>query len=377
MAAEDSELERTEPASQRRLDDAREQGNIARSPELTAFAVTISALAALWFTSDGLMKGLKQIMVQGLTLDSATVREPSRMLERLFSMSSEALLIGGPLLAITVLAAVVTPMAVGGWSFAPVALAPKFERINPMAGVKRLFSMHGIGELAKALLKAGLVGAVACIVLWNAKESMLELAGQPFEVALSSLGRLVGISVLSIAAVLSVIAALDVPFQLWQYARRLRMTKEDLKKEHKESEGDPHIKAHIRQLQREAAKRRMMADVPKADVIVTNPTHYAVALKYDDTMRAPTVIAKGVDLTAARIRGVAEANRVPILEAPPLARALFTHTDLGQQIPEKLYTAVAEVLAYVYQLKNYGTSGLKPLGEVDVPAELDPQAVTQ
>src|SRR5688572_1026918 len=175
MAAEDSELERTEPASQRRLDDAREQGNIARSPELSAFAVTISALGALWFTGEGLMQGLKNIMIQGLTLDSATVHEPGRMLERLFSLSTHALVIGGPLLAITVLAAVVTPMAVGGWSFAPAALAPKFERISPMKGIGRMFSTHGLGELGKALLKAGLVGAVACIVLWNAKESMLEL----------------------------------------------------------------------------------------------------------------------------------------------------------------------------------------------------------
>jgi flagellar biosynthetic protein FlhB len=156
------------------------------------------------------------------------------------------------------------------------------------------------------------------------------------------------------------------------------MTKEDVKQEHKEAEGDPHVKAAIRAQQRAAAKKRMMADVPKADVIVTNPTHYAVALKYDESMRAPTVIAKGADLLAARIRGVAEANHVPILEAAPLARALFTHTDLGQQIPEKLYTAVAEVLAYVFQLKAYGTSGMKPLGEIEVPVELDPNnPVTQ
>jgi flagellar biosynthesis protein FlhB len=182
------------------------------------------------------------------------------------------------------------------------------------------------------------------------------------------------VSVLTVAAVMSLIAALDVPLQLWQYAKNLRMTREELKQEHKESEGDPHLKAAIRQQQRAAARRRMMADVPKADVIVTNPTHFAVALKYEESMRAPTVVAKGADLVAARIRGLAEVNHVPILEAPPLARALYTHTEIGQQIPEQLYTAVAEVLAYVFQLRNHGAAGLKPLGDIDVPSELDPMA---
>jgi flagellar biosynthesis protein FlhB len=283
-------------------------------------------------------------------------------------------MIGAPILAATVIAAVVAPMAVGGWSFVPSAAGPKFSRINPVSGFGRMFSVHSLTELGKALLKAGLIGAISCLVLWQARDAMLELAGQPFNVASSSMARLVMVSTLMIGAVLSLIAAVDVPLQLWQYAKKLRMTKEDVKREAKESDGDPHMKAAIRQQQREAAKKRMMADVPKADVIVTNPTHYAVALKYDDTMRAPTVVAKGADLLAARIRGVAETNNVPILEAPPLARALFHHTDIGHQIPEKLYTAVAEVLAYVFQLKSYGLTGLKPLADVEVPAELDPLA---
>ena len=374
MAAEDSELEKTEPASQRRLEDARNEGNIARSPELSAFAVTMSALAVLWMAGPAVLDGLKRLMVQGLTLDSAAVREPAAMTERLFGFSSEALMIGAPILGATVIAAIVAPMAVSGWSFVPSAAGPKFSRISPMSGLGRMFSMHSLTELGKALLKAGLIGGISCLILWQAKDSMLDLAGQPFSVAASSMASLVMMSTLMIGAVLSLIAAVDVPLQLWQYAKKLRMTKEDVKREHKESDGDPHVKAAIRAMQREAAQKRMMADVPKADVIVTNPTHYAVALKYDETMRAPTVIAKGVDLTAARIRGVADTHNVPILEAPPLARALYTHTDIGQQIPEKLYTAVAEVLAYVFQLKSYGLTGLKPLGDVDVPAELDPHA---
>jgi flagellar biosynthetic protein FlhB len=372
MASEDSGLERTEPASQKRLDDARAEGNIARSPELSAFAVTISAMAVIWFMGAPLMDGMKGLMVRGLTLDKAIVREPSAMTERLYTFAYEALMIGAPLLAITVIAALVAPMAIGGWSFVPSAAAPKLSRINPMSGLGRMFSTRGLSELGKALMKAGLIGGVGCAVLWGSRDSMMELAGQPFEAAVGTLGSLVMVSTFSIAAVLSLIAAVDVPLQLWQYAKQLRMTKEDLRQEHKEAEGDPHVKAAIRTQQRAAAKKRMMADVPKADVVVTNPTHYAVALKYDESMRAPTVIAKGADLLAARIRGVAEQANVPILEAAPLARALFTHTDLGQQVPEKLYTAVAEVLAYVFQLKSYGGAGVKPLGDIEVPAELDP-----
>jgi flagellar biosynthetic protein FlhB len=373
MAA-DSELERTEPASQKRLEDARAEGNIARSPELSAFAVTISAMAVIWFMGGPLMDGMKRLMVSGLTLDPAVVREPGAMTERLYAFASEALMIGAPLMIVTVLAALIAPMAIGGWSFVPSAATPKFSRINPVSGLGRMFSVRGLVELGKALLKAGLIGSVGALVLWGARDSMLELAGQPFESAVGTMGNLVIVSTFSIAAVLSLIAAVDVPYQLWQYAKQLRMTKEDVKQEYKEAEGDPHVKAAIRRQMRDAAKKRMMADVPKADVIVTNPTHYAVALKYDESMRAPTVIAKGADLLAARIRGVAEQANVPILEAPPLARALFTHTDLGQQIPEKLYTAVAEVLAYVFQLKTYGASGMQPLGAIEVPADMDPNS---
>jgi flagellar biosynthetic protein FlhB len=375
--AEESHLERTEPASPRRLEQAREEGNIARSPELSAFAVVVAGLGAMWFQGDALLGGLKRLTARGLTLDSAAVREPGAMISRLHELATDALVISAPLLVVTVVAAVVAPLAIGGWSFAPSAILPKFSRINPLSGIARLFSMRGVAELGKALLKASLIGGLAAFVLWRAKDGMLELAGQPFDSALGATAALVMVSVLTIAAAMSAIAAVDVPLQIWQYARNLRMTREDVKRETKESEGDPHVKAAVRAQQRAAARKRMMAEIPKADVVVTNPTHYAVALRYEQSMRAPTVVAKGADLLAARIRGIAELHHVPILEAPPLARALYTHTDLGEPIPEKLYTAVAEVLAYVFQLKNGGTAGLKPLGDVAVPAELDPMAVAK
>jgi len=374
--AEDSGLERTEPASPRRLEQAREEGQIARSPELSAFAVLVAALGGLWFYGETAAKGLMRLTAQGLTLDAAAVRDTASMASRLHDLSMEALFIGAPVLGVTVIAALAAPLAISGWSFAPNALLPKFSRISPAQGLSRMFSMRGLAELGKALLKASLIGGVACLVLWNGKDSMLALATQPFDAAMGSLGHLVMASVLTVAAAMIVIAGVDVPMQLWQHAKQLRMTREEVKRETKETEGDPHVKAAIRSQQREAARKRMMADVPRADVIVTNPTHYAVALRYSETMAAPTVVAKGVDLLAARIRGIGEQNHVPILEAPPLARALYAHTDIGQQIPEKLYTAVAEVLAYVFQLKTHGTAGLKPLGEVEVPVELDPMAVS-
>jgi flagellar biosynthetic protein FlhB len=369
--AEESHLERTEPASPRRLEQAREEGNVARSPELSAFAVLAAALAAFWFYGETLLGGLKRLTVRGLTLDGAAVRDPAAMGERLYELATEALTLSAPLLGATVIAALVAPLAIGGWSFAPSALLPKFSRISPLSGFERMFSMRGIVELGKALLKATLIGGVALLVLWKGKDAMLDLAGQPFETALAAAAGLVLMSVLTVAAVMSAIAAVDVPLQLWQYARNLRMTREDLKRETKETEGDPHVKAAIRAQQRAAARKRMMAEIPKASVVVTNPTHFAVALRYESSMRAPIVVAKGADLLAARIRGIAELHHVPILEAPPLARALYTHTDLGEQIPEKLYTAVAEVLAYVFQLRS-GVTALKPLGDLQVPAELDP-----
>jgi flagellar biosynthesis protein FlhB len=375
--AEDSHLERTEPASPRKLEQAREQGNVARSPELTSLAVLGAALAGLWFGGESAVRGLIRLTAQGLTLDAAAVRDSASMISRLHDFTLEALFIGGPLLGATVIAALVAPLAVSGWSFSATALQPKFDRINPLQGFSRMFSTRSLAELGKALLKASLIGAVACVVLWQSKDAMLQLAGQPFESAMGTLGEMVMVSVFSVAGVMILIACADVPLQLWQHAKGLRMTLEEVKREHKESEGDPHVKAAIRAQQRAAAKKRMMADVPKADVIVTNPTHYAVALKYSDTMAAPMVVAKGVDLVAANIRGIAEQHHVPILEAPPLARALFAHTEIGQQIPEKLYTAVAEVLAYVFQLRTHGSYGVKPLGEVEVPSELDPLAVTQ
>jgi flagellar biosynthetic protein FlhB len=334
----------------------------------------MAALATLWVMSGPVMKDLAQLLSRALSFDNVAAHDPDAMFSRLSGAAFEGLFIAAPLFVAAVAAALVAPLLIGGWSF---AFKFDFQRLDPVKGLGRLFSLRGATELLKAVMKALVIGIGAAIVLWKAKDAMLAVAGQPLDVALASVGELVMTNVLTVAAVMIMIVGVDVPLQLWQHARSLRMSKDELKREAKEMEGDPHVKAAIRAQQRAAARKRMMAAVPTADVVVTNPTHYAVALKYDEkSMRAPMVVAKGADLVAARIRGIAETSHVPILEAPRLARVLFAHTEIGEQVPEKLYTAVAEVLAYVFRLRHrerFGGPAQPPLGEIEVPAELDPQ----
>jgi len=245
----------------------------------------------------------------------------------------------------------------GGWLFSIGAAMPRFSRLNPIAGFGRILSWNGVGELAKAIVKASLLGAVAAWFLWDARTKILALGQVSVVDAVGGLGQLLSTTLFFLTGVLALIAAIDVPLQLWQYYSHLKMTRQEQRDEAREMEGDPQVKARIRSMQREAARRRMMAEVPKADVIVTNPTHYSVALSYTESMRAPRVIAKGSALVALRIREVGQANNIPILEAPPLARALHRHTELGDEIPATLYEAVALVMAYVFQLRRYRTQG--------------------
>jgi flagellar biosynthetic protein FlhB len=269
-------------------------------------------------------------------------------------------------------AALLTPVLLGGFVFSPKALTLKFERLDPLKGVKRMFSWQSIAEMVKGILKALLLGGIVFWVVLNERDNLFALLGLSIESALPSFGRMILYAFVGFVAGLAVIALIDVPFQLWRYYVGLRMTKEELKQELKDLEGDPYLKARIRSQQREVARRRMMAEVPKADVVVTNPTHYAVALRYDDSRaRAPVVVAKGRDLVAARIRAVAGEHGVPVLEAPPLARALHASCDLGEEIPARLYAAVAQVLAYVYQLRAARRAGTPPPAapHIDLPAD--------
>lgn len=374
--AEENDLERTEPASPRRLEQAREEGQIARSQELGAFAVMGTAGLAVWLLGSQLLTGFTGLMKSGLTLQAASAFETDHMLALLGQEGARGFFTIAPVLAAAFIAAVAAPLMLNGWLFTFKPLQPDFSRLNPLSGIGRIFSITGLVELVKAVIKVLVVGGVAALVLWHSLEAVVSLTMETTTGAISHAAQLVGWTLILVVGGMVLVVAVDVPFQLWNHSRKLRMSRDEVKRESKETEGDPHIKARIRSLQREAARKRMMAEVPKADVIITNPTHYAVALSYkENSMRAPRVVAKGQNIIAARIRELAAEHRIPVLEAPPLARALYRHADLGDEIPETLYTAVAEVLAYVFQLRQFsGRTGYAPLPpeHIEVPAGLDP-----
>lgn len=378
--AEESDLERTEPASTRRLERAREEGNVPQSRELMAFMVLAAGAGAFWILGGWLSQRSSGLLRHGLSFSRDAAFDTARMTGLALSLTSEAFVMAAPVFLLAIAAAIATPFIIGGAVISPKAFQPDLGRLDPAKGFARMFSRQSLAELLKAILKSLLIGGVLYWVVIHEQDYLFALLGQPVETALTSFTRVLLYSFLALAFGLALIAAIDVPFQLWQYHDRLKMTYEELKRETRESEGDPHLKARIRSQQRELARSRMMAEVPKADVVVTNPAHFAVALKYDSgKMAAPVIVAKGMNLIAQRIRDLARDNRVPILEAPPLARALHRHANVGDQIPAALYTAVAEVMAWVYQLNRFALSPdeaappLAPLA-IEVPGGMDPGA---
>lgn len=376
--AEESDLEKTEPASERRLEKAYEEGQVVRSRELVTFVMLTTGAAALWTTGEMMGGHLSSAMRNGLHFERASAFDASHMMVQAGVVLLHALEALLPLLMMMLVAALVAPILLGGWLLSGKALLPKFSKLDPVAGIARMFSVESLAELVKTLIKSLLIGGIAWWVISGKLPVIMGLLSEPLHSALPHTLRLVAVSCALIVASLLLVAGIDVPYQLWSHARKLRMSREDLRQEQRESDGDPLLKAQIRRQQQQMSKRRMMAEVPKADIIVTNPTHYAVALKYaDGEMRAPRVVAKGADLVALRIRALAQEHNIPILEAPPLTRALFSHTKLGQEIPLTLYAAVAEVLAWAYQLRRqYSEGGEVPRAPRDlpVPESLDPLA---
>jgi flagellar biosynthetic protein FlhB len=374
--AEDSDAEKTEPASARRLEQARENGDVPRSRELATFTVLMTAGAGLWVMGGSVVAKLSAVLESGLSLNREQIYNPNVLIERVAADIGGVLLACLPLAAAVMLVALASPLLIGGWLFSSKAFMPNFGKLNPINGIGNMFSTNALIELLKAIAKTLLVASVAWFVVLSQKDAVLGLLLEAPNAGTAHLGRLLAVAFVTMVGALGVIALLDGPYQMWHYANKLKMTREEMMQEHKESEGNPQIKGKIRQMQREMARRRMMAAVPTADVVVTNPTHYAVALKYSDGQRgAPQVVAKGTDEVAAKIREIAKENKVALLEAPPLARALYKHTEIGDEIPEQLYSAVAEVLAYVFQLRSYSNSGGKypdrPT-KLAVPAEMDP-----
>jgi len=369
MAEED--MERTERPTPKRLEEARKKGQVPRSTELSTAAVVLIAGAGLHFMGRSLGSGLFELMRTGLSLSREQALDESRAVGMFAASALHAIMACAPILGLTLVAALLAPMAIGGWNMSFGVLAPDFSRLSPMTGFGRMFSVRGVVELAKAFAKFGLIAFVASAFLWLKRGELLELGGESTGAAIGHAITLSGQALLVLAGSLAFIAAVDVPWQLFQHMKQLRMTRQEVRDEMRESEGNPEIKGKIRQLQQDMAKRRMMSEVPKADVVITNPTHFAVALRYDDKrMRAPIVVAKGADEVAARIREIAGEHRVPIFEAPPLARALFRSVDLNREVPANLYVAVAQVLTYVFQVKAAWKSGVVPPAPptIEVPA---------
>jgi len=374
--AEESDLEKTEPASPRRLEKAREEGQVARSRELVTFVMLSTGLGCLWVGGEAMAAHLGSALRGGLRFERASAFDASHMMMQAAGAVAQALQALLPLLAAMAVAALAAPMLLGGWLLSTKSLTPNFSKLNPIPGIGRMFSTETLAEMVKTVIKSLLIGGVAWWVISGNLPAIMALMSEPVHEAMSHTLQVVAKSCALIVGALLLVAAIDVPYQLWSHAHKLRMSREDLRQEQKESDGDPQVKAQIRRQQQQMAKRRMMAEVPKADIIVTNPTHFAVALKYSDQERAPRVIAKGCDLVALRIRALAQEHRIPVLEAPPLTRALYRHTRLDAEIPVALYAAVAEVLAWAYQLQRQITEGgdapVAPRN-LPVPEALDPQ----
>lgn len=372
--AEDSDLEKTEPASGRKIEQAREQGNVPHSRELATFAILMGSALTILLMGDYFYRGLRNMLLRVFTFDQVAATDPAYMARTLLDATQDILITFAPLGLVLFILAVGANLLISGWNFTTQALQPKFDRLNPIQGIGRMFSAHSMIELIKAVLKSMVIGGVAGWMLWAQREDLVNLANEPLNSGIGHFGWITLMTLLAAAGAFALIAIIDVPVQIWQYYRKLRMSKQEVMDEAKQTQGDPQIRGRIRRLQREMARRRMMAAVPKAEVVVTNPMHFAVALKYDEKrMSAPQVVAKGSQLVAARIKEIAREHGVPIVEAPPLARALHRHVEIGDTIPGTLFTAVAQVLAYVYQLKQAKIAPSLPT-DWQVPAGMDPGA---
>ncbi|MCW5612295.1 MAG: flagellar biosynthesis protein FlhB [Rubrivivax sp.] len=371
----DSAQDKTLPASQRKIQKSRRDGQVARSRDLAHFAALGAGIGALAVFAPALTGWLSERMAAGLRFDATLVGEPERMLERLLALVLPVAVVILPLLAGVVLLAAASGILAGGWNFSLKAMEPKLEKFEPIAGFKRMFSGQQLVQTLKACLLALLIGGLGAFWLARQWPRHAELLAMPLPAALAAGGQLMLGGLLLIVGLLAAFALVDVPLQKHMLLRRLRMSVKEVKEEMKEVEGNSEVKAKQKLRMREMANRRMLAAVPRADLVVMNPTHYAVALKYDEaTMAAPRVVAKGADLLALRIRDLAQEAKVPVLQAPPLARALYAHCEVDQEIPARLFAAVAQVLAWVYGLRDAMAAG-RPVADApvpEVPEDLDP-----
>jgi len=373
MAENKSDQEKTEDPTAKKREDAKKDGQVPRSRELNTTLMLMAGSIGLITMGDGIGERLSHLMKSGFILEREKIFETGFMTTALSDTFLGAFGMLLPFGLLLFVVAIASPALLGGFSFSGKSLKPNLGKLDPIKGMKKLFSVNGLMELVKSVLKVMLIGSVAFFIIWSQIDTLMGLGNLSFRELFARSVEIVGWSFLSISSSLIIIALIDAPFQIWQNTKKLRMTKQEVKDENKNAEGDPELKGKIRAMQQEMATRRMMQEIPKADVIVTNPTHYAVAIKYDDqSMSAPRLLAKGHDEVAARIREIAEENNIPLFEAPPLARAIYFTTDLDQEIPAALYQAVAMVLAYIFQIRVATENSLDmPTAPDDLPVPDD------
>ena len=374
MASESQD--RNLPASERKIRKARQEGQVARSRDLAHLAIVGGGGALLVAAAPALGDWLTRLLATALRFDARALAQPDVLTQRLLELTVALLYVLLPIGAAALLLTLAAGVAAGGWNFTMKPVAPKMSKLDPIAGIGRLFSSENITQVAKASLLALLLGAIGAFYLRAHIAEFHDLLGMPLPVALRQAQHAVLGGLGLVVLLLAVFAAIDVPLQRFLVSKRLKMSHQEMKEEFKEAEGNMEVKAKVKARMREMAKRRMLAAVPTADLVVMNPTHYAVALKYEDgKMSAPRVVAKGADLVAMKIRDIARESKVPVLQSPALARALWAHTEIDQEVPARLFQAVAQVLAYVYQLRS-AMAGRGPMPgdvpSVSVPVDMDP-----
>jgi len=353
MADIDKDQERTEQASPKRREEARNKGQVAKSPEVASAAILLACSIFFYFGSGGMVEGLMEL-TRGTLRESGTTAVSLNTINALiWGWTWKLFLVMAPLLLTVVITGFLANYLQIGFIFSTETLVPKFEKIDPIKGFQRLASLRSFVELIKSLLKMAIITVVVWFTLKDELQNMIPLMEESLWGIFLYTGRISFKILITTCWILIVLAILDYLYQRWEFEKGIRMSRQEVKDEYKQTEGDPHVKSRIRRIQREAARKRMMANVPKADVVITNPTHLAVAIRYDpENMYAPTVVAKGAGFVAERIREIAAAHRVPVIENKPVAQLLYKTVDVDQAIPEDLYRAVAEILAYVYGLKE-------------------------
>lgn len=372
--AEDDSQEKTEEASGRKIEKAREEGQVPRSRDLATSVVLLLGSIGLLYFADFMGKKFVAMTRANFVISREAIFDPNAMIGHFASAMYLGLVSMVPFMALMLAASIIGPVALGGWLWSGDALMPKLSRMDPLAGLKRMFSMKALIELLKASAKVTIILGVTIWLLNYYAQPMFRLSDQDIGTAIIESTEISAYALIILSACTLLIAAVDVPLQLYEYNKKLKMSKQEVKDESKDTDGKPEVKGRIRQLQREMAQRRMMANVPNADVIITNPTHYAVALKYNpESMATPILLAKGGDNIALKIREIAKAHGIEIIESPVLARAIFHTTELDTEIPAGLYLAVAQVLAYVFQLRSYRKGrGQKPKypNNLNVPRDM-------